>query len=264
MRVPSGLEARPHTRSVWPVRLNHSRPPWGDTSHNFTVLSRLAVAKSLPSGLKATPITPLVWPDTVSNSRPVAASQIFAVPSSLAVASSLPLESKAISVTKLAWANTVRRLWPVAASHTIQVVLKLPVARRLPSGLKAMLLTRSAWGRLSNSWPEARSQTLAILSLLAVARRVPSGLKARVPTFVLPLLTSWLGPVSVNNSRPAVASHSFASPLALAVLDGSADLAVHSAKDLPALQTPGLVLAAVPERADPRDVLVAREPVSGL
>ena len=42
-----------------------------------------------------------------------------------------------------------------------------------------------------------------------------------------------------------------------AVLDGRADLAVHSAKDLPASITPdGLVLAAVPERADPRDALV--------
>ena len=42
-----------------------------------------------------------------------------------------------------------------------------------------------------------------------------------------------------------------------AVLDGRADLAVHSAKDLPASDTPvGLVLAAVPERIDPRDVLV--------
>jgi hydroxymethylbilane synthase len=41
-----------------------------------------------------------------------------------------------------------------------------------------------------------------------------------------------------------------------AVLDGRADLAVHSAKDLPALTAPGLVLAAIPERADPRDALV--------
>jgi hydroxymethylbilane synthase len=42
-----------------------------------------------------------------------------------------------------------------------------------------------------------------------------------------------------------------------AVLDGRADLAVHSAKDLPASDNPsGLVLAAVPERADPRDALV--------
>jgi hydroxymethylbilane synthase len=41
-----------------------------------------------------------------------------------------------------------------------------------------------------------------------------------------------------------------------AVLDGRADLAVHFAKDLPALTPPGLVLACVPERADPRDALV--------
>jgi hydroxymethylbilane synthase len=43
-----------------------------------------------------------------------------------------------------------------------------------------------------------------------------------------------------------------------AVLDGRADLAVHSAKDLPAAQVRGLVLAAVPRRDDPRDVLVGR------
>jgi hydroxymethylbilane synthase len=41
-----------------------------------------------------------------------------------------------------------------------------------------------------------------------------------------------------------------------AVLDGRADLAVHSAKDLPSTTPPGLVLAAVPERGDPRDALV--------
>ena len=41
-----------------------------------------------------------------------------------------------------------------------------------------------------------------------------------------------------------------------AVLDGRADLAVHSAKDLPAASVDGLVLASITERADPRDVLV--------
>ena len=41
-----------------------------------------------------------------------------------------------------------------------------------------------------------------------------------------------------------------------AVLDGRADLAQHSAKDLPAVTPEGLVLAAVPERADARDALV--------
>jgi hydroxymethylbilane synthase len=41
-----------------------------------------------------------------------------------------------------------------------------------------------------------------------------------------------------------------------AVLRGDADLAVHSAKDLPPLAPPGLALVAVPERGDPRDALV--------
>jgi len=48
----------------------------------------------------------------------------------------------------------------------------------------------------------------------------------------------------------------FVKEVQAAVLDGRADLAVHSAKDLPSLEFPGLVLAAVPERADPRDALV--------
>ena len=41
-----------------------------------------------------------------------------------------------------------------------------------------------------------------------------------------------------------------------AVLDGRADIAVHSAKDLPAATPDGLVIAAVSRRADPRDALV--------
>lgn len=48
----------------------------------------------------------------------------------------------------------------------------------------------------------------------------------------------------------------FAKQVQAAVIDGRCDIAVHSAKDLPAVTPDGLVLAAVPERADPRDVLV--------
>ena len=48
-----------------------------------------------------------------------------------------------------------------------------------------------------------------------------------------------------------------------ALLDGRADVAVHSAKDLPGAETPGLVFAAFPERADPRDALVSRFPALG-
>ncbi|MFL6242571.1 MAG: hydroxymethylbilane synthase, partial [Acidimicrobiia bacterium] len=38
-----------------------------------------------------------------------------------------------------------------------------------------------------------------------------------------------------------------------AVLDGRADIAVHSAKDLPAAPAAGLIIGAFPERADARD-----------
>ena len=48
----------------------------------------------------------------------------------------------------------------------------------------------------------------------------------------------------------------FAKEVQAAVLEGRADIAVHSAKDLPSVTIPGLALAAVPERGDPRDALV--------
>jgi hydroxymethylbilane synthase len=47
-----------------------------------------------------------------------------------------------------------------------------------------------------------------------------------------------------------------------AVLSGEIDIAVHSLKDLPSEETPGLSIAAVPPREDVRDVLVARGGVS--
>jgi hydroxymethylbilane synthase len=43
-----------------------------------------------------------------------------------------------------------------------------------------------------------------------------------------------------------------------AVLRGDAEVAVHSLKDLPTDPAPGLVVAAIPTREDPRDVLVSR------
>ncbi|MDQ3383237.1 MAG: hydroxymethylbilane synthase [Actinomycetota bacterium] len=50
----------------------------------------------------------------------------------------------------------------------------------------------------------------------------------------------------------------FAGALRRALHEGRIDVAVHSLKDLPVAGEPGLVLAAVPEREDPRDALVAR------
>jgi hydroxymethylbilane synthase len=54
----------------------------------------------------------------------------------------------------------------------------------------------------------------------------------------------------------------FTKELDEALLRGEADLAVHSLKDVPTRLPEGLALAAVTEREDPRDVLLAREGVS--
>lgn len=54
----------------------------------------------------------------------------------------------------------------------------------------------------------------------------------------------------------------FTRELDLALFEGRIDLSVHSLKDLPAELEPGLALAAVPEREDPRDVMVGPEGAS--
>jgi hydroxymethylbilane synthase len=51
----------------------------------------------------------------------------------------------------------------------------------------------------------------------------------------------------------------FVSALRDALLAGEVDLAVHSLKDLPTYAHEGVVVAAVPVREDPRDVVVARD-----
>ncbi len=51
----------------------------------------------------------------------------------------------------------------------------------------------------------------------------------------------------------------FVTALRDALLSGEVDLAVHSYKDLPTAPAAGLVIAAIPPRADARDALVARD-----
>lgn len=50
----------------------------------------------------------------------------------------------------------------------------------------------------------------------------------------------------------------FVAALRDALLDDVCDIAVHSLKDLPTWPEPGLTIAAIPERVDPRDALCAR------
>jgi hydroxymethylbilane synthase len=101
---------------------------------------------------------------------------------------------------------------------------------------------------------------------LAQARIVADGLRAAWPGLEVTLVRV----ETEGDRRRDVATTQlggkgvFTVAVQQAVLDGRADLAVHSAKDLPAAQTPGLALAAVPEREDPCDVLVTGGGSGGL
>jgi hydroxymethylbilane synthase len=61
--------------------------------------------------------------------------------------------------------------------------------------------------------------------------------------------------VTITTAGPVGDKSRWVSALERALLDDEIDVAVHSAKDVPAELAPGLELAAVPERADPRDAL---------
>lgn len=60
-------------------------------------------------------------------------------------------------------------------------------------------------------------------------------------------------------ASPAGSKGLFVAEITDAVARGEVDLAVHSAKDLPSEDPPGIVVAAVPQRGLPYDVLVSRE-----
>lgn len=65
------------------------------------------------------------------------------------------------------------------------------------------------------------------------------------------LVSNW------NNSDKSLKSF-FTKEIEVELLNGSIDLAVHSMKDMPILSPEGLICGAVPDREDPRDVLVSK------
>jgi hydroxymethylbilane synthase len=101
-----------------------------------------------------------------------------------------------------------------------------------------------------------RASELAVAQASLIARRIEAEL--RVATELLALKSTGDRLTEVSLARVG-GKGLFVKEIEEAVLEGRADLAVHSAKDLPAVSPPELEFAAFPERADARDALVARE-----
>ena len=97
---------------------------------------------------------------------------------------------------------------------------------------------------------------------LAQARLVATAIEeaARAPVEVVPIRTAG------DRARPAVGGDKsrFVKELEEALLTGTIDLAVHSAKDLPADLPEGLGIVGVPERGDPRDAVCGADSLEAL
>jgi hydroxymethylbilane synthase len=94
---------------------------------------------------------------------------------------------------------------------------------------------------------------------LAQARSVAAAITARSGREVELVEITTRGDVSTEPLAAIGGAGVFVSALREALLDKTVDLAVHSLKDLPTAPADGLVVAAVPTREDPRDVVCARD-----
>jgi hydroxymethylbilane synthase len=88
-----------------------------------------------------------------------------------------------------------------------------------------------------------RASALALAQAQWVAQRLPDEAE------LVPMKTAG------DRSRAVGDKSRWVSGLEGALLEGEIDLAVHSAKDVPAQLAPGLSLVAIPSRADPRDAI---------
>jgi hydroxymethylbilane synthase len=100
-----------------------------------------------------------------------------------------------------------------------------------------------------------RKSPMALAQSAAVASLIMERAGVRVE---LVGLTSF-GDVSQAHLAQIGGTGVFVSALRQCLLAGDIDLVVHSLKDLPTAEVPGIALAAVPARDDPRDALVARD-----
>ncbi len=88
-----------------------------------------------------------------------------------------------------------------------------------------------------------------------IADRIAKAAKAEIE--LVPITTH--GDTSRASLAEIGGTGVFAAALREALLAGECDLVVHSLKDLPTAEHPGLRLGAVPKRVDARDVLCARD-----
>ncbi|MCL4685401.1 hydroxymethylbilane synthase [Myxococcota bacterium] len=99
-----------------------------------------------------------------------------------------------------------------------------------------------------------RASELALTQSGWVARQIEAQLG--IETELVPLRTTGDRLATVSLAKVG-GKGLFIKELEEALRDGRADLAVHSAKDLPARVPPEFALVAFPERADPRDAFVS-------
>lgn len=100
-----------------------------------------------------------------------------------------------------------------------------------------------------------RGSALAVAQTTTVADAVTRA--GGRPTTIVTVRTE--GDVSTRPLAQLGGTGVFAAALRRALLDGVCDLVVHSLKDLPTAPEPGLVVAALPTRADARDALCGRD-----
>jgi hydroxymethylbilane synthase len=108
-----------------------------------------------------------------------------------------------------------------------------------------------------------RGSALALAQTKQVMAQLATAWPGR--TFELRLIKTQGDRLSEAEIRPLggmLSKGLFTAELERALRDGEIDLAVHSLKDLPTAPTEGLTLAAIPLRADARDVLITRGPAS--
>jgi len=94
---------------------------------------------------------------------------------------------------------------------------------------------------------------------LAQTQTIANALTAKTGAAVEIITVTTHGDRSTESLSTIGGTGVFASALREALLAGECDVVVHSLKDLPTDPAPGLVIAAIPKRADARDALCARD-----